>query len=108
MATFRDMTFVRGDDWTFTLTVDEDGLPSPLTGYAYRCQVRKKYDDPAPLTEADVEIDEPGGVVTFRFPRTETQALKGKYVYDVEETDPDGVLTTPFVGNLTSWPDVTR
>lgn len=68
-----------------------------LTGYSYKAQVRKNYEDTTALADFTVSIDIESGTVTLSLTAAQTNALanalkgsKGFAYWDLMETDPSG------------------
>lgn len=102
----------------------ESGPPLPLAGYSARMQVRKRVSDPVPVLDLSTEstgitIDADAGVVAISLSPAQTKdipvpcdrgvfPITENYVYDLEISSPEGVVTTLIMGNFTVIAEVTR
>jgi hypothetical protein len=94
----------RGDTWSqvFRLKLDTD--PLDLTGFSVAAWCRSPGGEQTVM--AANFTDEPG-VVVIGWADGSFPDARG-YVYDVELTDPDGIVTTWISGPLTVKRDVTN
>ena len=105
------VTIHQGADWKAEAAFadGETGEPADLTGYTARAQIRRKYADSEPIVAAEI-------AVTFILPdrlllslgHDATEALSGRYVWDLDLIAPDGTISTPLAGPLIVTPEVTR
>lgn len=106
---------------TFTTSLEwQDGAGSPidLTGYSARMQVRTEWaDDEGPATDPVLDLTDADaitlggalGTVVVTVDDAATEAIPyGRYVYDLELVDVDGVVTRLVQGRFTVRPEVTR
>lgn len=96
---------------TFETTInltDDDGDLVNLTGYSGAGQVRKHYTS-SNATNMTITLGGANGTVTMGMSANTTASLtSGRYVYDVELTDPSGDVSRIFEGIITVTPQVTR
>lgn len=103
-----DLRFVAGDSFSRTIALkDENGDPIDLTGLTGRAQIRNRPNGDL-LADFTVSIPTPAnGEITFSLDTTQTRALPGKGVWDLEL---DGGATnthTIVSGDVKVIPDVT-
>ena len=92
---------------TIDLTDDEGNLVN-LTSYTGAGQIRKHYTS-SNATNLTVTLGGANGTVTLGLSANATANLvAGRYVYDVELTQPSGDVTRIFEGIVTVTPQVTR
>lgn len=104
------ITRYRGDTFPFQFTVRESGEVKDITDHTLLMSVQ---DEESPAADEDplftltgTLTDPTNGVVTFA-PTAEQMDLVGRYWYDVEMTDPDGLITTVVKGPLLLEHDLT-
>lgn len=109
------ITIEQGSTFQRTFTVEENGSPKDLSGYAVRGQVRKKKSDATPVLTFATNLSNPtGGVFDISLDATTTAAITGlkndpvAHVYDVEIESGAGVVTRLVEGVATIVPEVTR
>lgn len=91
---------------TFNLN-DDNGSPINLVGYSGAAQIRKHYTS-TNATPMSVSLSS-GGLVTLSMTANTTGTITaGRYVYDVELTDPSGDVSRVVEGIVTVTPGVTR
>lgn len=111
MAIRRDFYEIQGDDVFFEWVVkDEDG-PIDLTGSAVWITLKRKLSQPddeaaLQLVWGDIagaigQITDPEeGLHEFHLPSIETKNLDGKYFYDIQWRNAEGLIHTPFIGTI--------
>ena len=109
MATKINLVIDQGSTFYTTLSlVDDNGDPVDLTNYTGAAQIRKHYSS-STATSFEVTVDEEGGTVSLALSaNTSSNLVAGRYVYDVELTDPSDVVSRIFEGIVTVTPQVTR
>jgi hypothetical protein len=110
LADFVEIQIEAGATFNTEVTVnDGSGFPKDLTDYTVRSQLRKSYYS---TTAIDFEIDVINpidGIIEMELSANTTSNIRaGRYVYDVEIEDPDGIVTRIFEGIATVLPNVTR
>jgi hypothetical protein len=110
LADFVELTVEQGSTFSTEVTVnDANGNPKDLTNYTVRSQLRKSYYS---LSAVDFEIDitDPlNGIVEMGLSAPVTTGIRaGRYVYDVEIEDNNGIVTRIFEGIVTVLPNVTK
>lgn len=90
---------------SITLT-DEDGNAMDLTGYSAAAQMRRHYTS---STKYDFNVNLAESRIELRMTANSTTSIAaGRYVYDVEMTDPTGNIERVLEGIVTVTPNVTR
>lgn len=96
---------------TFNTTIDitdENDQPLNLSGYSGQAQMRKHYTS-SNAVAFGVSINPVQGSVALSLTANATiQITPGRYVYDVELTDSDGIVSRIVEGIVTVTPNVTR
>jgi hypothetical protein len=103
-----DVGLYAGDDTTIRVTaVSASGRRVDLTG-TYQCEVRTTAAALVGAAEVD-PVNAAAGVLAVRFDHDLTgQLAAGDHVWDLEWTDPAGIVTTLAGGTLYTTPDVSR
>lgn len=103
-----DLRIVAGDSFVRTILLKEaDGTAIDLTGLTGRAQVRDRPKGKL-LAEFDVDIATPAtGEVVFSLTATQTRALPGAGVWDLELDGGDTNTHTIIAGSVCVLPDVT-
>lgn len=109
MAQRSDLHIYQGDDYSAVVTVtDADGAEADITGYTARAQIRRQVAD----TDTVIALDMPATVesprVLFGASHDDTASLSGSYLWDLELTSPDDVVTTIMRGNVKVTQEITR
>jgi hypothetical protein len=93
---------------TSVLVTNDAGSEFDLTGYSVAAQLRKSYSS-STATDFTTAVSEPAtaGQINLTLSATQTGALEGRYVYDVEVTK-DGIVTRVVEGLVTISPQVTK
>lgn len=101
-----DLAIYQGDDYTALVTVD--GISS-LSGYTPQAQIRL-----GPADQNDIIVVEITAALVLPnqigllIPHDITVQLSGLYVWDLQVTDGDGVVTTLLAGAVVVTQEVTR
>lgn len=109
MATKINLVIDQGASFTTTLNlVDDDGEAVDLSNYSAAGQIRKHYSSSS-ATNFTVTLGDEEGTVTLELSaNTSANLAAGRYVYDVELTDPSSIVSRIFEGIVTVNPQVTR
>lgn len=109
MAIKANLIIDQGSTFATALTVtDEEGNALTLSSYTGAAQMRKHYTS-SNATSFSVAIDSNTGIVTLSMTANQTSNLvAGRYVYDVELTDANNVVSRIVEGIVTVTPQVTR
>ena len=103
-----DVRMTRGDDLTETFVFrDTDGSLLDLGGYAFASQVRQTAAGSAVATFA-ITINTNESKVVRSLGTAVTADLLGRYVHDMQWTDPDGDVRTLIGGRFEVLAEVTR
>lgn len=110
----RNLTIYKGDtfDFTFKLrTKGAFGAPGDyvdLTGATAKAQIRASQDDTTVMAEFTCSTGDDTGSVSLQLSPTQTAALTGNGVWDVQITFADGAIKTYLAGTTTVVKEVTR
>jgi hypothetical protein len=109
MGTKINLVVDQGATFETTINLTDDlGELVDLTGYTGAGQIRKHYTS-SNATNLSVTLGGANGTVTLGLSANATANLTaGRYVYDVEVTDNNSVITRIFEGIVTITPQVTR
>lgn len=109
MAIKANIVIDQGSDWETTIDVtDEYGEAINLTGYTGQAQMRRHYTSTTAYAFT-VSVNAIYGEVTLLISANTTDRITaGRYVYDLELTDPNGKKTRVIEGIATITPQVTR
>lgn len=105
-----DIEIVRGDDKVINITFiyNSTRLPYDWTGWSFAAKAKSAVDGTLWST-AIVTHDGTGGKITILFPKAETSLLipdaEGKW--DLEGTDPGGLVRTILRGDVAIIGDIT-
>lgn len=105
-----DITCSQGEDCSRVVVFKAAGIPTDLTGCSYRAMVRANYTDDTPLAEFNVDTSAVArGQVVITLPANLTAQLAGKVaVWDLRQTDGNGLITYPVRGTFRCYWSVTR
>ena len=105
----QDLTWVRGDDYSVTLTMTTNGSTGINIGgwTAIAAQVRSRPDslDPQPFQVSI--MDATNGVMRLTLNATQSSGFPAACVWDLQRVS-SGALQTVISGFVTCEPDVTR
>lgn len=110
MADFVELQIEAGATFSTEITVREsDGTSKNLANYSARSQMRKSYYSTT-ATDFLINItDAANGTISMSLSAANTTNIRpGRYVYDVEIQDNQGVVTRIFEGITTVLPNVTK
>lgn len=109
MATKANLIIDQGATFNTVITLtDSDGNPIPLTGYTGAAQMRKHYTS-STAHNFTVALGGDAGTITLGMSANVTaNVVAGRYLYDVEITDTDGLVSRVFEGIVTVNPNITR
>ena len=112
MSNKLDITIEQGSDFRRVLTItDQGGTPIDLTGYTFRGQGRKNYQDALPAFTFTFLIT---GVGTVSWTLTNdaltslSLSYDEKFRYDVEMVSSGGIVKRIISGFATVSPEVTK
>ena len=110
MADFVEIQIEAGATFSTEVTVnDANGYSKDLSEYTVRSQLRKSYYSTTAI-DFDINVSDPlNGIIEMGISANTTSNIRaGRYVYDVEIEDSEGVVTRIFEGIATVLPNVTR
>lgn len=113
MAGNHDFYIDQGATFKRTITLRRNGVPVNLTGYSGRMQLRSfvtQEDPDLDLTTEDGGLsftDLEAGKVLIHITATQSAALAGKYVYNLEILA-NGDVDRPLEGSVIMSPDANR
>lgn len=109
MAIKANILVDQGTTFSTTITVtDDEGTPLTLTNYSGAAQMRKHYTS-SNATSFSVSVNNSTGEISLALTANQTSNLvAGRYVYDVELTDANNVVSRIVEGIVTVTPQVTR
>jgi hypothetical protein len=99
-----DLGITQGDDLSIEIEVTDDGTVVPLTGYEAMLQVRDDYGAivltfDSQATPATIVITEATGLLTLtQLAATTTALTPGRYTWDLELIDAEGLISTEARG----------
>lgn len=109
MAIKANIVVDQGSSFSTSINItDTSDNTIDLTGYTGAAQMRKHYSssNSTPFTVTVLPAD---GVVRLALSaNTTTNLVAGRYVYDVELTDNNGIISRIVEGIVTVTPNVTR
>lgn len=110
MSTKINLSLDQGSTFSLTFTVnDVSGAPVNLTGYTSRSQFRREYTSSNSYSfTSEITAANTGQVALSMNANSTANVAFGRYVYDVEVIDSEGIVTRVIEGLLTVTPEVTR
>lgn len=110
MAIKANLVIDQGTTFTATIDVtDANNVVFDLTGYTVKSQMRKNYASSTADATFTCTHDDDGGEITLTLPSSNTVNLTpGRYLYDVEMTSSEGVITRVVEGLVTVTAGITR
>lgn len=114
MAVNQNISHIRGDDFTYEITLtDSDREPLDITGYTGFFTVKSAYDED--ITDASAVISEEWtshtspttGVTTLSVAGATMKITAGDYYYDIQLVSGGGAITTTHYGVLTILSEAT-
>jgi hypothetical protein len=108
MAAKVNIIIDQGATFFTTFTIESDtGTPIDFTNYTANSQMRKSYTSSTAYT-FDVALSNTGSVNLSMNASTTNSITAGRYLYDVEVQDSDGVRSRIVEGIVTVTPQITR
>ncbi len=110
MAEFVELLIEAGTTYSNEITVrEDDGTAKNLANFTANSQLRKSYYSSTATDFTMTVTNAANGVITMSLSAANTANLRaGRYVYDVELTDNQGIVTRIFEGIAVVLPNVTR
>jgi hypothetical protein len=109
MATKANLTIDQGATFNTVITLtDNNGDPISLSGYSGAAQMRKHYTSSTAVSFS-VGLGGDSGTITLGLSANATANISaGRYLYDVEITDAEGLVSRVFEGIVSVNPNITR
>lgn len=110
MAEFVELEIDAGATFATEITVrEDDGTPKNLANFSVSSQLRKSYYS-STATDFTISVtNSSNGTISMSLSAASTANLRsGRYVYDVELIDNQGIVTRIFEGIVVVLPNVTR
>ena len=109
MATKANLALDQGATFSTVITLtDSNGDAIDLTNYTGASQMRKSYTSSTAYTFS-VSLGGSNGSITLAMSANATANIApGRYLYDVELTDDEGIVSRVFEGIVTVAPNITR
>lgn len=107
MAVISDLFIDQGTDFSTTITISN----LDLSGYQIASQMRKLYSSSSavPFVATIPTATAQQGIVKLELAASTSSGMKpGRYVYDIELTNPNGKKSRPIKGLVVIDPEVTR
>lgn len=110
MAVLANLEIDQGSDFNVEMILEnDDGTPMDLRQFSVYSQFRKSYGSPIGYTFDASILDELNGVIRLRLSGVASSAIKpGRYLYDVEISNPIPYKTRVVEGIVTINPEITR
>ena len=110
MASISNLFVDQGSSYSNIITVAAtSGSALDLTGYTVASQMRKSYQSSTAFAFTASVYDALNGKVRLQLTSTQSGAITpGRYLYDVEITDPNGNKTRVIEGIVTVTPEITK
>ena len=106
MPSKADLAIYQGDDYAAVVTVD--GIDD-LAGFTAQAQIRLGPADTNPQVVVEIGVAmTPPNTINLTIPAATTAQLSGAYAWDLQVTDPGGVVSTLLAGNVAVTREVTR
>jgi len=109
MAIKANLIIDQGTDYSTTINLaDNEDSPIDLEGYTGRAQIRKYYTS---LTAYDFQVDvtaNTGQVTLSMVSNLTAQIPNGRYVYDINLIDENGIVSRIMEGLVTITPSATK
>ena len=104
-----DLAIYQGDDYNALVTVNPGiGPPDVIAGFTARAQIREDFADDCTDVAATIGTTVDSPLIWLKIPGADTSNLCGDYVWDLEITSPDGVVSTILAGKVKVSEEVTR
>lgn len=109
MAGQANLDIYQGDDYAASVTVrNADNTAADITGYTASAQIRRAVADVDAVIVATITCTVQSPLVLLALTHTQTEALTGRYVWDLQLTSAGGAVTTVLEGNVIVDAEVTR
>jgi len=105
-----NLSIEQGSSWELQLDVDSSaGNDLNITGYTFASKLAKSHYDDNPVSMTSSIVNAATGTFKLSLTPAQTAALDAsyEYIYDVEMTDPTGIVTRLIQGRATISAGVT-
>ena len=104
-----NFTIGQGATWSVTVTyADSNGTGIDITGYSVRAEMKRNFSDATAAQTITCALTTPAsGLITMSLTATQTKALSGDYLYDLEIESAGGAVTRLLNGTITIDKEVT-
>jgi hypothetical protein len=104
-----DLSIYQGDDYSAIVTVrNADGTPADISGYTALAQIRRAPADADSVVVQTMTTVVASPNINLSLTNAQTQALTGRYVWDLQIISSTGAITTILAGRVTVTAEVTR
>jgi hypothetical protein len=110
MPSTANLAIYQGDDFAAVVTVT-NGTPTPpdLTGCLPQAQIRLGPADSNPTVVVEIAAAlNPPNLINLTIPHSVTKMLEGQYAWDLQLTDPTGLIATILAGTVIVTAEITR
>jgi len=110
MASISNLVIDQGTTFSSIITVtDQNGSPLNLTNYTVKSQFRKSYQSSVFVSFTASIYDALNGKIQLKLNPADTISVDaGRYLYDIQLTDPLGNVTRALEGLVILTPEITR
>jgi len=110
MASISNLVVDQGTTFSSIITVtDQNGVPLNLTNYTVKSQFRKSYQSSVYVSFTASIYDALNGKIQLKLNPSDTISVDaGRYLYDIQLTDPNGAVTRALEGLVILTPEITR
>ena len=110
MSNYVELYMDQGTDFSSIISLNnQDGTPMNLTGYTVKSQFRKSFQSSTYVGFTASIYDAPNGKVRLQLSNAQTSAVDpGRYLYDIQLTNPSGIKIRALEGLVLLTPQITQ
>lgn len=110
MAAVANLEIDQGSDWVSEITLEnDDSTPMQLRGFTVYSQFRKSFGSLIGYSFVTGIVNETQGIISLSLSGQTSSGIRaGRYLYDIEIINEDGVKTRVAQGIVTINPEITR